>query len=138
MERTLTIVKPDGTAQGIVGEVVRRLEANRFKILGMKMIRMSPAQAAGFYLVHQGKHFYESLTAFMSEGPVVVMALEGEAAIGRLRDLMGPTDPKKAPRGTLRGDYGTSIERNVIHGSDSPESVAFEVPYFFNALELCG
>lgn len=138
IERTLTIIKPDGTAQKVVGEVIRRLEAGGFRILGMKMTQLTRAQAQGFYVVHKERPFYKSLTEFMVEGPIVVIALEGENAIARLREMMGPTDSTKAPKGTIRGDFGASIERNVIHGSDSAESATFELKYFFNALELCG
>jgi nucleoside-diphosphate kinase len=136
MEKTLTIIKPDAVAKGVIGEVIKRLEANQLKIRAMKLVHLTKAQAEGFYIVHQARPFYSSLTTFMSEGPVVIMALEGENAIVRLRNLMGPTDSTKAPKGTIRGDFGTSIERNAIHGSDSPESAAFEIGYFFNALEM--
>ncbi|MEW5806607.1 MAG: nucleoside-diphosphate kinase [Acidobacteriota bacterium] len=136
MERTLSIVKPDGVGQKVIGEVIRRFEANGLKILGLKMVHMSKREAEGFYVVHKDKPFYGSLTDFMSSGPAVIMALEGEDAIRKVRDIMGPTDSTKAPKGTIRGDYGFSIEKNIIHGSDSPESAKFEIPYFFNALEL--
>ena len=138
IERTLAIIKPDGVAQKVSGEVIRRIEGNSFRILGLRMVHMSPAQAEGFYAVHRERPFFKSLTAFMSEGPVVVLALEGDNAIARWREMMGPTDSTKAPKGTLRGDYGASIERNVVHGSDSAESASYELKYFFNALELCG
>lgn len=136
VERTLTIIKPDGVASGRIGEIIKRLEANRFRILAIKMLHLTKAQAEGFYIVHKERPFYSSLTTFMSEGPVVVMALQSENAIAKLRDLMGATDSTKAPKGTIRGDFGSSIERNVIHGSDSQASAAFEIGYFFSALEL--
>jgi nucleoside-diphosphate kinase len=137
MERTLTIIKPDGVAANLVGEVVRRLEAKGLRPVAAKMLRLSPEQAAGFYHVHQDKGFFESLAKFMTSGPVVVMALEGEGAIPRLREVMGATDPAKAAPGTIRKDFASSIEKNIIHGSDSPESAAFEIGYFFNSLEIC-
>ena len=137
MERTLTIIKPDGVAAGLIGEVIRRLEGKGLKPMAMKMLRLSPEEAAGFYHVHRDRGFFGSLVEFMTSGPVVVMALEGDAAILRLREAMGATDPAKAAAGTLRKDYASSIERNIIHGSDSPESAAFEIGYFFNSLEIC-
>ncbi len=136
MERTLTIIKPDGVAADLTGEVLRRLEAKGLRPVAMKMLRLSPEQAAGFYHVHRGKGFFESLMKFMTSGPVVVMALEGEGAIARLREVMGATDPAKAAPGTIRRDFASSIEKNIIHGSDSPESASFELGYFFNSLEI--
>ena len=137
MERTLSIVKPDGVAAGRIGDVVRRLEEKGLRPVALKMLRLSPDQAAGFYHVHRDKGFFRSLVEFMTSGPVVVMVLEGEAAIPRLREVMGATDPAKAAPGTIRRDFASSIEKNVIHGSDSPESAAFEIGYFFNSLEIC-
>ena len=137
-QRTLSIVKPDGVGQRLVGEVVRRFEQASLRILGLKMLQLERAEAEGFYAVHRGKPFFDSLCDFMSSGPAVVVALEGEHAIIRLRDLMGSTDPAKAAEGTIRRAYGTSIERNIVHGSDSEASAAFEIPYFFSALELSG
>ncbi len=136
MERTLAIIKPDGVARGIIGEVIKRLEGKDFKIVAMKMIHMSKQQAEGFYAVHQGKPFFESLTAFMSSGPAVVMVLEGENIISRYRELMGATNYKEAAEGTIRKDFATDIEKNVVHGSDAPETAAFEMAYFFNNLEI--
>ncbi|MDX1708113.1 MAG: nucleoside-diphosphate kinase [Desulfobacterales bacterium] len=136
MERTLAIIKPDGVARGIIGEVIKRLEDNDFKIIAMKMIHLSKKQAEGFYAVHQGKPFFESLTAFMSSGAAVVMVLEGENTIARYRELMGATNYKEAAEGTIRKDFATDIEKNVVHGSDAPETAAFEMAYFFNNLEL--
>ncbi len=135
-ERTLSIIKPDGVSQGVVGSVIHRLETEGFRILGLKMIRMSKTDAEGFYHVHRSKPFFGSVTDFMSSGPSIVMVLELENAIDVLRNLMGATDPAKAEEGTIRKAYATSVERNVIHGSDSPESAAFEISYFFKALEI--
>jgi nucleoside-diphosphate kinase len=135
-ERTLSIIKPDGVAQKVIGEVIRRFEENRLKIIGMKMIFMDKNMAEGFYAVHKEKAFYSSLTKFMSSGPVVVMVVEGDKAIDLVRSIMGPTDSTSAPKGTIRGDYGSSIEKNIVHGSDSPDSANFEIPYFFDTSEL--
>jgi nucleoside-diphosphate kinase len=137
MERTLTIIKPDGVAADLVGEVVRRLESRGLRPVAMKMLRLGADQAAGFYHVHRDKGFFESLMKFMTSGPVVVIALEGEGAIAKLREIMGATDPAKAAPGTIRKDFASSIEKNIIHGSDSPPSAAFEIGYFFNSLEIC-
>ena len=136
MERTLAIIKPDGVARGIIGKVIKRLEGNDFKIVAMKMVHLSKKQAEGFYAVHQGKPFFESLTTFMSSGPAVVMVLEGENIISRYRELMGATNYKEAAEGTIRKDFATDIEKNVVHGSDAPETAAFEMAYFFNNLEI--
>ncbi len=136
MERTLAIIKPDGVSRGIIGEVIKRLENNDFKIVAMKMLHLSKKQAEGFYAVHQGKPFYESLTAFMSSGPAVVMVLEGENIITRYRELMGVTNYKEAAEGTIRREFATDIEKNVVHGSDAPETAAFEIAYYFNNLEI--
>ncbi|MBR9985785.1 MAG: nucleoside-diphosphate kinase [Desulfosarcina sp.] len=136
MERTLSIVKPDGVARGVIGEVVKRLEANRLKIMAMKMIHMTKVQAEGFYAVHRQRPFFDSLTDFMSSGPAVVMVLEGDNAIARYRELMGATNYKEAADGTIRRDFATDIEKNVVHGSDAPETAAFEIGYFFNAFEI--
>ena len=136
MERTLSIVKPDGTGKNLIGEVIKRFQENGLKVIGLKMIWMDKKEAEGFYAVHRGKAFFESLTDFMSSGPSVVMVLEGEKAISKTRDLMGATDPAKAKEGTLRRQFAASIERNIVHGSDAPETAAFEIGYFFNALEI--
>lgn len=136
MERTLSIIKPDGVARGIIGEVVKKLEENGLKIIAMKMIWMTKKQAQGFYAVHKERPFFDSLTDFMSSGPAVVMILEGENGISRYRDIMGATDYKQAADGTIRKDFATDIEKNVVHGSDSPESAAFEMGYFFNQFEI--
>ena len=138
MERTLSIIKPDGVAQGLIGEVTQRLENAGLKIVAMKMIHLTKKMAEGFYAVHRGKPFYDSLTDFMSSGPCVVMILEGVGAIAKYRELMGATNPKQAAPGTIRREFASSIERNIVHGSDAPETAAFEMAYFFNDLEICG
>lgn len=135
IEQTLAIVKPDGVARNLAGEVIRRIESSGLQIKALKMMHLSRIQAEGFYAVHKEKPFFSSLTAFMSEGPVVLMILSGEGAIRRWRDLMGATDPAKAGAGTIRKDFGQSIERNTTHGSDAPETAAFETAYFFSQLE---
>jgi len=136
MERTLSIIKPDGVARGLIGEVIRRFEKNGIRIVGMKMLWMTREQARGFYAVHRERPFFDSLTKFMSSGPVVVMVLEGENVIEKNRRLMGATDPSKAAEGTIRRDFATEIEKNVVHGSDAPETAAFEIGYFFNRFEI--
>ena len=138
MQRTLSIIKPDGVARGLVGEVIRRLEKNNLKIVAMKMLHMTKAQAQGFYAVHRERPFFESLTDFMASGPIVVMILEGENAIENYRELMGATDYRKAAEGTIRRDFATEIEKNIVHGSDAPETAAFEIGYFFNRFEIAG
>ncbi|MDI6761562.1 MAG: nucleoside-diphosphate kinase [Thermodesulfobacteriota bacterium] len=136
MERTLSIVKPDGVSKNLIGEVIKRFEGRGLKVIGLKMIWMDKKEAEGFYEVHRGKPFFESLTQFMSSGPSVVMVLEGDGAISKTRELMGATDPQKAEQGTLRRQFASDIERNIVHGSDAPETAAFEIGYFFNALEM--
>jgi nucleoside-diphosphate kinase len=136
VQRTLAIIKPDAVAKGVAGEIITRIERAGFTIVAAKMIRMSSEAAQGFYIVHRARPFYGSLCAFMTQGPVLVLALDGENAIARWRDLMGATDPAKAAPGTIRKDFASSIEANAVHGSDSLESAAFEIPYFFSALEL--
>ena len=138
MERTLSIIKPDGVAKGLIGEVIKRFEIAGLKIVAMKMIHMSKKEAEGFYAVHRGKPFYNSVTDFMSSGPCVVLILEGPNAIAKNRELMGATNPKDAAPGTIRREYASNIERNIVHGSDAPETAAYEMGYFFNALEICG
>ena len=135
-ERTLSIVKPDGVAKNHIGEVIRRIEAKGLKVIAAKMILMSKDQAKGFYAVHDGKPFFESVTDFMSSGPCMVMVLEGEDAISTYRELMGATNKDNAKEGTIRRDHATDIEKNVVHGSDSIETAAFEIGYFFNSLEI--
>jgi len=136
MERTLAIIKPDGVARQLTGEIISRLEREGMDIIALKMIWMTKEQAKGFYKVHAGRPFYESLTDFMSSGPCVVMVLEGRGVIDAYRELMGATDYREAAKGTIRRDYATDIEKNVVHGSDSPQGAAFEIPYFFNELEI--
>ncbi len=135
IEKTLTIIKPDATSAGHLGEIVTQLERAGFRILGIKMVHLTRAQAEAFYAVHRERPFFGSLVEFMTEGPIVPMALERDNAIAALRDLMGATDSKKAAEGTIRKRFGTDIERNAIHGSDSPENAAIEVAFFFNHLE---
>ena len=137
MERTLSIIKPDGVGQCLIGEVIKRFEGAGLKIVAMKMVHLSKKEAEGFYVAHRGKGFYGSLTDFMSSGPCTVMILEGQNAIAKNRELMGATNPKDAAPGTIRREYASSIERNIVHGSDGPETAAFEMGYFFNALEVC-
>ncbi len=138
MERTLSIIKPDGVKKGLIGEVIKRFEKAGLKIAAMKMIHMSKMGAEGFYAVHREKPFYNSLTEFMSSGPCVVLILEGEKAISRNRELMGATNPKDAAPGTIRKEFAANVEQNIVHGSDAPETAAYEMGYFFNALEICG
>lgn len=138
MERTLSIIKPDGVARGLIGEVIRRFEKNNIRIAAMKLIHLSKAQAQGFYAVHKERPFYDSLTDFMSSGPCVPMVLEGENVIAKNRELMGATDYRKAAEGTIRRDFANDIEKNIVHGSDAPETAAFEISYFFNNLEITG
>ncbi len=137
IQRTLAIIKPDAVAKGVAGQILARIENAGFKVLAAKMIHMTPDQARGFYAVHQARPFYRTLCAFMTQGPCIPMVLEGEHAIQRWRDLMGATDFTKAAPGTIRKDFASSIEANAVHGSDSPESAAVEIPYFFASLEIC-
>ena len=137
-ERTLVIVKPDAVGKGVAGRIIGRLEEAGLRILAMRMVHLSVAQAEGFYAVHRERPFFASLTLFMNQGPCIPMVLEGERAIARVRDLMGATDPAKAAAGTIRKDFADSIEANAVHGSDSPASAAFEIPYFFPGIELAG
>ena len=136
MQRTLAIIKPDAVAAKHAGRIIQRIEDAGFQIRAMRMIRLSSHEAEGFYAVHRERPFFGSLTSFMSQGPVVVLALEAPDAIKKWRTLMGATDPAKADAGTLRKEFGTSIENNATHGSDAPETAAFETGYFFPALEL--
>ena len=135
-ETTLSIIKPDGVSRGLIGEVIKRLETADLKIKAMKMIHMTKDQAKGFYSVHEGKPFFESVTDFMSSGPCLVMVLEGEGAISEYRKLMGATNKDEAEEGTIRKDYASDIEKNIVHGSDSTETAEFEINYFFNDLEI--
>ncbi|HSM74485.1 MAG TPA: nucleoside-diphosphate kinase [Desulfobacterales bacterium] len=138
MERTLSIIKPDGVQRGVIGEVIKRFEASGIRVVAMKMLHMSKGQAQGFYAVHRERPFFDSLTDFMSSGPAVVMVLEGENVIQKNRELMGATNYKEAAAGTIRRDFATDIEKNVVHGSDAAETAAFEIAYFFNQLEVVG
>jgi nucleoside-diphosphate kinase len=137
VQRTLAIIKPDAVAKGAAGKIMDRIEQTGLKILAAKLIHLSAEQAAGFYAVHKERPFYGSLCAFMTQGPCLPMVLEGENAIQRWRDLMGATDPAKAAPNTIRRDFASSIEANAVHGSDAPDTAAFEIPYFFSALEIC-
>lgn len=136
IEKTLVIIKPDAVKKNIIGEIISRFEKQGLRVAAMKKIHMSKEQAKGFYIVHKERPFYESLTDFMSEGPVVVMVLEGEDAIARARKIMGATNPAEAEEGTIRKDFGETVERNAVHGSDSVEASAYEIPYFFSVLEI--
>lgn len=138
LETTLAIVKPDGVARGLVGNVLSRIEQAGLRIVALKMSRLSREQAAGFYAVHRERPFFGELVDFMSSGPVVLLLLEGEQAIARWRALMGATDPAKAEPGTIRHDLALSLGQNTVHGSDAPETAAFETAYFFSALERVG
>jgi nucleoside-diphosphate kinase len=136
LERTLSIVKPDGVGRNLIGEVYRRFEQSGLRIVAARMLHLSQREAEGFYAVHRERPFYADLVRYMCSGPVVVQVLEGEGAIAKNREIMGATDPKKAARGTIRADFATSIEQNVVHGSDSPETAAFEIGYFFPATQI--
>ena len=138
MERTFAIIKPDAVERGLAGKIISRIEEKGFKIAGMKKIHLSQAQAEGFYYVHKERPFFADLCSFMSRSPVVVMCLEKENAIADWRNLMGATNPANAEAGTIRKDFAKNIEENSSHGSDAPETAAFEIPYFFSALELVG
>jgi nucleoside-diphosphate kinase len=136
MERTFAIIKPDAVKNGVSGQILARIEGAGFRVVGMRMIHMSKPEAEGFYYVHKACPFFGGLTDFMSSGPCVVLCLEAEGAIKKWRDLMGATDPSKAEPGTLRKDFGSSIDNNATHGSDAPETAAFELGYFFRGMEL--
>ena len=137
VQRTLAIIKPDAVAKGSAGKIIDRIEQTGLSIIAAKLMRLSAEQAAGFYIVHKERPFYASLCTFMTQGPCVPMVLEGENAIQRWRDLMGATDPAKAAPNTIRKEFASSIEANAVHGSDAPETAAFEIPYFFSALDIC-
>jgi nucleoside-diphosphate kinase len=136
LQRTLSIVKPDGVGKDLIGEVIRQFEREGLRVAALKMARLTTDQAQGFYAVHREKPFFDSLTDFMSSGPVVLMVLEGEDAIQRTRKIMGATDPMKADPGTIRREFASNVEQNIVHGSDAPETAAVEIAYFFNALEI--
>ena len=135
-ERTLTIIKPNAVAAGHIGDIIKILEANQFKIVAARLVSLSQKEAEGFYAVHRSKPFFESLTNFMSSGRALVMVLEGENIIARLREVMGSTNPANAAPGTIRKLYATNIERNAVHGSDAPETAAYEIGYFFPGIAL--
>jgi len=137
VERTFSIIKPDGVEKGVIGRVVARFEAAGLKPVAMKMKRLSQPEAEGFYAVHRARPFFADLVRFMTSGPVVLMVLEGENAIAKNREVMGATDPKKAAAGTLRADFATDIEKNTVHGSDAPETARVEISYFFPEVEVC-
>ena len=136
LERTLSIVKPDGVSANLIGEVYRRFEQAGLSIIAARMLQLSQREAERFYAVHRERPFFRDLVRYMSSGPVIVQVLEGEGAIQRNRDLMGATDPKKAAPGTIRADLAASIEQNVVHGSDARETAASEIAYFFSATQL--
>lgn len=137
MERTLIMVKPDAVVKGIIGRVLSHFEENDLKIIAAKMIHLSQEEAQRFYYVHRERPFYDSLTQFMSSAPIMAAVLEGENCISRVREIMGATNPQMAKPGTIRNQLAENIERNVVHGSDSQESASYEIPFFFNQLELC-
>ena len=136
MERTLSLIKPDGVEKNLVGEVIKRFQDNGIRIAAMKMLHLNKKQAEGFYAVHKERPFFNSLTEFMTSGPIVAMVLEGDGVIEKNRKLMGATNYKDAAEGTIRRDFATTIEQNVVHGSDAPETARFEINYFFNSLEI--
>jgi len=135
IQRTLAIIKPDAVGRGLIGEILKTIEESELSLVTLKMLHLGKEQAEGFYQVHRERPFFQALTTFMSEGPAVVLVLEGEEAIARWRRMMGATDPAKADEGTIRRRFGESIERNCTHGSDAPDTAAFELSYFFSGLE---
>jgi nucleoside-diphosphate kinase len=137
IERTLSIVKPDGVGRNLIGDVYRRFEQVGLKVVAARMMRLSQSEAEGFYAVHRERPFFKDLVRFMTSGPVMVQVLEGENAIAKNREVMGATDPKKADKGTIRADLATSIDENIVHGSDAPETAAREISYFFREIEIC-
>jgi nucleoside-diphosphate kinase len=137
IERTLSIVKPDGVARNLIGEVLRRLEKAGLRIVAARMMHLSQQEAEGFYTVHRERPFFKDLVKFMTSGPVLVQVLEGEGAIAKNREVMGATDPKKAESGTIRADLASTIDENVVHGSDAPDTAAREIAYFFREIEVC-
>jgi nucleoside-diphosphate kinase len=136
LERTLSIVKPDGVSRNLIGEVYRRFEQAGLRVIAARMIQLSQREAEGFYAVHRERPFFRDLVRYMTSGPIVVQVLEGDGAIAKNREIMGATDPKKAAKGTIRADLATSIEQNVVHGSDSAENAAQEITYFFATTQL--
>ena len=136
-ERTLSIVKPHGVGRNLIGEVYRRFEQAGLRVVAARMMHLSQAEAEGFYAVHRERPFFKDLVRFMTSGPVMVQVLEGEGAIAKNREVMGATDPKKAAKGTIRADLASSIDENVVHGSDAPDTAAREIGYFFREIEIC-
>jgi len=136
IERTLSIIKPDAVEKGATGAILAMFEAAGLQIIALKKVLLTEQQARGFYAVHKERPFFDDLVKFMTSGPVVMSVLEGEGAIAKNRDLMGPTNSTEAPKGTIRGEFGTDIERNAAHGSDAPETARIEIAYFFNAAEI--
>ena len=136
VERTLSIIKPDGVEKGLIGPIIARFEEKGLKPVAIRLTRLSQAEAEGFYAVHKARPFFNDLVKFMTSGPVVLMVLEGESAVAKNRDIMGATDPKKAADGTIRKDFATDIEKNTVHGSDSAENAKIEVAYFFPEIEI--
>jgi|SRR5580658_9226229 nucleoside-diphosphate kinase len=137
IERTLSIVKPDGVGRNLIGEIIHRFEKVGLRVVAARMMQLSQREAEGFYAVHRERPFFKDLVKFMTSGPVLVQVLEGEAAIAKNREVMGATDPKKAAAGTIRADLAHSIDENVVHGSDAPDTAAREIAYFFREIELC-
>jgi nucleoside-diphosphate kinase len=137
IERTLSIVKPDGVGRNLIGEVYRRFEQAGLKVVAARMMQLSQAEAEGFYAVHRERPFFKDLVRFMISGPVMVQVLEGEDAIAKNRECMGATDPKKAAKGTIRADLASSIDENIVHGSDASDTAAREIAYFFREIEIC-
>jgi nucleoside-diphosphate kinase len=137
IERTLSIVKPDGVGRNLIGDVYRRFEQVGLRVVAARMMQLSQAEAEGFYAVHRERPFFKDLVRFMTSGPVMVQVLEGEDAIAKNREVMGATDPKKAAKGTIRADLATSIDENIVHGSDAPDTAAREISFFFREIELC-
>jgi nucleoside-diphosphate kinase len=137
IERTLSIIKPDGVGRNLIGEVLSRFEKAGLKVIAARMMQLSQKEAEGFYAVHRERPFFKDLVEFMTSGPVLVQVLEGEGAIARNREVMGATDPKKADKGTIRADLASSIDENVVHGSDAADTAAREISYFFREIEVC-
>jgi len=136
MERTLVLIKPDGVQRNLIGKIISIFEENGLRVVAIKKTTLTKTQAEAFYIVHKDRHFYQSLTDYMSSGPIVAMVLEGEDAIKKVREIMGATDPKEAKEGTIRKLFGLDKEKNTVHGSDSPESAQKEIPFFFSEIEL--
>ena len=137
VERTFAIIKPDAVKNKLAGQILARIESSGLEVIAIKKLQLSEQGAKGFYAVHRARPFFNDLVKFMSSGPVVALVLEGDGAIKKWRDLMGPTNSQQAPKGTLRGDFGTDVEQNATHGSDAPETARLEISYFFNASEIC-